>query len=369
MAWDWDETKTPRLSIIKIGNETFYVKDAEARAAIDSITATVGGVMHWRGISTTDPTTGTVTIDGKVLTPEAGDVVGYTIGSGVSATQLEYAYNGSTWQEFGSTGTLKALAFKDNATGSFVPLGEITSATFTGNQLTSTGTFTPAGTISAEFTGDTLTSTGNFTPEGSVNVFAVEAGIGDTANYTPSGTVDGSFVGARMTSTGTFTPAGTISAPTVTPTTGSVAEVDQINTVVSEIQNAVKASANSATETLTFTTLEASDITKVAAITTKSATVLTDVDVAAPTFTGTEGNVSVSGTTAGSLQDLSFSGNGAVITATFTGTQGNVSVSGTPEGTISADFTGTQGNVSVAGTPTGSISVVWEGQDTSVTVS
>lgn len=367
MAWDWDKTKTPRLSIIKIGNETFYVKDAEARAAIDSITATVGGVMHWRGISTTDPTTGTVTIGGEVLTPESGDVVGYNSLS--SGTQLEYAYNGSTWQEFGSTGTLKALAFKDSATGSFVPLGEITSSTFTGNELTSTGTFTPAGTVSAEFTGDTLTSTGNFTPEGSVSVSASDAVIGDTANYTPSGTVSGSFVGAQMTSTGTFTPAGSISAPTVTPTTGSVAEVDQINTVVSEIQNAVKASANSATETLTLTTLEASDITKIAAITTKSATVLTDVDVAAPTFIGAEGNVSVSGTTTGSLNGLSFSGNGAVINATFTGTQGNVSVSGTPEGTVSADFTGTQGNVSVAGTPTGSISVVWEGQDTSVTVS
>lgn len=367
MAWDWDETKTPRLSIIKIGNETFYVKDAEARAAIDSITATVGGVMYWRGISDTDPTTGIVTIDGEVLTPEAGDVVGYNSLS--SGTQLEYAYNGSTWQEFGSTGTLKALAFKDSATGSFVPLGEITSSTFTGNELTSTGTFTPVGTVSAEFTGDTLTSTGNFTPEGSVNVSATDAGIGDTANYTPSGTVGGSFVGAQMTSTGTFTPAGSISAPAVTPTTGSVTEVDQINTVVSEIQNAVKASANSETETLTFMNLEASDITKIAAITTKSATVLTDVDVAAPTFTGTEGNVSVSGTTTGSLNGLSFSGNGAVITAAFTGTQGNVSVSGTPEGTVSADFTGTQGNVSVAGTPAGSISVIWEGQNTSVTVS
>lgn len=117
MAYTWDEDKK-NLSVVVVNGETYYVKDKEARDAIDSVLRTVNEVMHWRGISSTDPTTGTVTINGEVLTPEAGDVVGYNT---LSGEQLEYAYNGSAWDEFGSTGTLKAFAFADTGTVKFTP--------------------------------------------------------------------------------------------------------------------------------------------------------------------------------------------------------------------------------------------------------
>ena len=53
-------------------------------------------VMNFIGKSTTDPSTGTVTIGGKVITPEVGDVVVYN--------EFEYVYTGATdgWEIFGN---------------------------------------------------------------------------------------------------------------------------------------------------------------------------------------------------------------------------------------------------------------------------
>ena len=53
-------------------------------------------VMNFIGKSTTDPSTGTVTIGGKVVTPEIGDVVVYN--------EFEYVYTGATdgWEIFGN---------------------------------------------------------------------------------------------------------------------------------------------------------------------------------------------------------------------------------------------------------------------------
>lgn len=53
-------------------------------------------VMNFIGKSTTDPSTGTVTIGGKVVTPDVGDVVVYN--------EFEYVYTGATegWEIFGN---------------------------------------------------------------------------------------------------------------------------------------------------------------------------------------------------------------------------------------------------------------------------
>lgn len=94
------------------------------------------------------------------------------------------------------------------------------------------------------------------------------------------------------------------------------------------------------------------------------------------TFTGTEGQISVSGTTDGS------------VSATFTGSEGNISASGTidsqsitisgttgtatytPSGTNSApDFTGTEGTISIEYTPSGSINATFTGTNTEVSTS
>ena len=90
---------TPVLSKVKIGSQVYYVKDADVRALLDTygdivtynveatlsdgnkiptgaaVTAAINnavvdlaGAMHFEGVSSTDPATGTVTINGEVTT-------------------------------------------------------------------------------------------------------------------------------------------------------------------------------------------------------------------------------------------------------------------------------------------------------------
>ena len=56
----------------------------------------VTNVMDFIGVSTTDPTKGTVTIDGTVIPPNKGDVVIYG--------NKEFVYDGSAWKEYGDVG-------------------------------------------------------------------------------------------------------------------------------------------------------------------------------------------------------------------------------------------------------------------------
>ena len=297
---------------------TYNLKDAWARERITDLS----GYTKYLGVTTTaisdGSSTNPVVINGEEVTAIKGDIVNY--GSG------EFIFNGTVWQEFGDLSALGDLAYKDNATGTFTPNGSITAASFTGSSTTMTGTFTPAGTISGTtFTGASMTSTGTFTPTGTNAVTVAAPTSGETKNYTPSGTV---------------------SKPTVTPSTDTVAGVDTtaIATAVTGIDSAIKIGGVT-NETLSL--VLASPTTQ-AAVGTVSKTVVTGVDVAAPTFTGSD----------------------VLIKSTFTGTQGAVSVSGTTTGSVTnGTFTGTSNqHVSVSGTPQGDISVTWTGSATSVTV-
>lgn len=280
------------------GSTTYDIKDATAREQIAAIT---GGYTKYLGVTTTALTDGSstnpVTINGSSVTASNGDIVTYQ--------NKEFIFNGTVWQEFGDLSGLGLLAFANTASGSF----------------------TPQGSVSGTFSGTSTTSTGKFTPSGSI-----------------TGT---SFTGASMTSTGTFTASGTVSKPTVTPTTTTVNAVNTtgIATAVTGFNDSTnQVSGSSVTpvyitgvtgETLQFSL--ANPITQ-AAVTTESKTVLTAVDVAAPSFTGTtDQTVSVTGTTTGSVTN-----------GTFTGTEDDITVSGTPSGSISASFTGTAGTVTVS---------------------
>lgn len=53
--------------------------------------------MRYLGISTTDPTTGTVTVDGKVVEPKANDMVVF----GTKEYMYRNGSNGLTWYEIG----------------------------------------------------------------------------------------------------------------------------------------------------------------------------------------------------------------------------------------------------------------------------
>lgn len=133
----------------------WYVKDAEAQADIAAIqevlqngsryigkftSAVVGGetvtVLHDGDVVTSITTstgtyvTGTPTTGQKQLM--AGDYCQHEV-SGKATT--EWMWNGSAIDEFGSTSMLKALAFKDSASGSYTPAG-----TNAASQVTFTGT-------------------------------------------------------------------------------------------------------------------------------------------------------------------------------------------------------------------------------------
>lgn len=108
------------LSKLTIGGNQYDLKDAEARQDIIDIKSSITGAMHWLGYTTSELTDGStinpVVIDGENVTAKAGDVVAI-IAAEEGKADLEFVFSGSKWQEYGSTGSLKALAFKENASG------------------------------------------------------------------------------------------------------------------------------------------------------------------------------------------------------------------------------------------------------------
>ena len=236
--------------------------------------------MHYMGISSTaitdGSTTATLTIDGTSTTFAAADA-----GAVVIYGEKEYVWNGTKWQEFGSTGSLKALAFKDSASGSYTPAGGVSQPSFTGTSKSVSVTGTPAGSVT------------------------ISTGSG-TANYTPAGTVSKpTFTGSEFTSTGTFkpagnvtigtgngtanyTPAGSISVtPTVTLNTTTVNSITAVGTLPTCTLPAL--SATVASETLTLSWSEGSFSPGTLPTKGSNTTVATTVKTATATgsFTGT----------------------------------------------------------------------------------
>ena len=305
----------------------------------------------------------------------------------------------------------------------YVPSGTISGTTFTGASMTSTGSFTPAGNVS-------LTN-GNQT-------VAVSKAASGTTTYTPEGNITGTtFTGASMTSTGKFTPSGSVSltngnttatvAPagsgeaTYTPAGNITAGAITVKTAGSTgtIHNPTKVTVAKTIETAAPSeTAPANAITYYAvanetlslyqigyttgdSITTSDVTVktgdaayqsanptfsgtgvrLVTGNISVPTsasFSGTEDDVSVSGTTTGSVSNGTFSGTGVRLvtdnisvptSASFSGTAGSVSVTGTTTGSVSnGTFTGNGANLMASITPTGTISASFTGTQATITV-
>lgn len=140
---------------------TYDLKDADARSAIANIQSMATGAMYYIGISSTaifDGGTQKPTIDSVERTLAAADA-----GAVAIYGEMEYVWNGSKWQEFGSTGSLKALAFKDSATGNFTPAGTVSQPTIsvaTAGSTTTVNSITDVGSLpawSASVSGETLT--------------------------------------------------------------------------------------------------------------------------------------------------------------------------------------------------------------------
>ena len=108
---------------------TYDIKDATARNDISMLKGSGTGAMHYAGVTTTALENGSSTSSIKIneadYTPSNGDVVIYG--------QLEFVWSTSDkkWHEFGSTGSLKSLAFKDSASASYTPAGSVSAPTVT----------------------------------------------------------------------------------------------------------------------------------------------------------------------------------------------------------------------------------------------
>ena len=305
-----------QISKITLPSGTVYdIKDAQARADIAGLQIAASGGMHYLGATTTPLTDGatnsTISVGGQTVTPIAGDIVIYD--------DKEFILSGTSpahWNEFGSTGSLKALAFKDNASSTYKPAGTVSKPTFTGTQSIVRG-----GVVSVT-QGDPGPNWGQnqdhiyFTPSGTIEHGSdIEEQL--QIPYTPAGTIALTTSNKNTTvttasGTATYTPAGTVSQPSFTGTAATVSV------------------SGSPSGSVTISTGTGSSNYKPAGT------------VSQPSFTGTAATVSVSG-----------SPNGSVTISTGTGTSNYK-----PAGTVSQpSFTGTSASLSVVGTPSGSVTI------------
>lgn len=292
----------------------------------------------------------------ETLVAEQNDAVFYA--------NKELVFDGDIWHEFGDMSGLGTLAYKNSASGTYTPAGTVSQPIFTGtetnvtisSQTSESGNYTPSGTVSTPtFSGTATTSTGNFTPAGSVNL--TNSDVTATVSAADSGDA-------------TYTPAGTVSAPTISVSSaGSTTTVNSATaaTVVTNMSTA-EPSEQAATGAIVYYSVSNETLTlKQLVKTTGDSITTTPVTVkngdasysaSTPTFTGTgarlvTGNISVPSS------------------ASFSGTSGEVSVTGTPTGTVSQPtFEGTK--VALTGTTTAAGTVsqpTFAGTEATITVS
>ena len=395
-------SNTPVLSKVKIGNEIYWLKDADVRALLDTYKGAVkydvdttfaadsenlatskaiaayisgeikdlAGAMHFIGV-----------VEALPEEAKAGDIVI------LEDNTIEYIYDGAKWVELGDEGNhatksyvqnnfvqktftianidmqdnitadelktaleLKALAYKDNA-----------SATLTDYATGINGAaYTPAGSVDVKLnhTSTAMTSAGTFTPAGTVS-----------GNVTAAGTVSI----ARDDANGTAV-SGTVSAPTVTvtPTTAQVQHIDSVGTLPSytaaqyTAPSVNESSAQFASEGL-VAAMDAEDTEMLVFSAAGKAAALTGTGFNAGSYTAAEFNAGalptlgaaqtvVTGiekaeasapTFTGDKFGATFAGSQVAIAADFAGTEGNVSVSGNYDkaGVESAAFTGTEATI------------------------
>ena len=358
---------TPVLSKVKIGEQTYFLKDADARAILDSYK----GAVNYDVDTTFDKTKENLATEKAIAAYLEGQIAGLTgamhfvgikealpkaeesnDGDVVIIGTTEYVFAAGEWKELGDEGTLvrktftiagidmvdnitaaelqaalslKALAYKDSASGSIEVVNGVEDHTYT-----------PEGDVSVTLsqTATTITSSGAITPAGSV--------------------------------TGTVTAAGTVTAPTitVTPSTAKVQHIDSLGSLPSLTPasytapslgdavtsgfavNGMIADVAEGSETLTFTSAAtAQAVTDRGAFNAGSYTAAEFSAGSLPTL-GAEQTV-VTGIESASATAPTFNGTETVISATFAGTEASVSVSGSYDkaNVQSASFTGTQATI------------------------
>lgn len=242
MAHTW--VNTPVLSKIKTSNNTeYYVKDSEARTAIENLETQISGGVHSIGVTTTALTDGSTTnpiqIGGNSYTAVNGDLVSYDGKEFLWTT----ATTPACWQELGSTGSLKAFAYVDKGTATITPSVSVPEMTCTSTGGTTdvvlgeATTFTNASS-SVSFSGgtsDTFVKTAKLAEAESTD----EDKISYISGITTSGTNAVTFTtsghtASAITAMGASTvPKVSVSATTKKLATTSVTPVGSVGTAAS----------------------------------------------------------------------------------------------------------------------------------------
>lgn len=313
--------KTVVVPGVKIGDGESKLSDLKFISE-----ASAKPVMSYIGTTTTVISDGApinpITIDGESYTAGPGDVVIYG--------KMEFVWSGSRWDEFGSTGSLKKLAFKDEVRATYTPAGNISAPNFSGTKAILKVKTNPSGTVSKPtFVGDRVTIRSRGTPAGTVS--------------TPT------FTGSAKEIKMEVTPRGSVTAPGVgvTLNTGTVNSMSSAGSVPS-------LTARLEGENL-IVDFNAGAVPTYSAV--SVATSVKQVTVTAPAFTGTKTEISASYTPEGTISQPTFTGretestasyipSGTVAQPTFTGSSEEINVEYTPEGTVSTpSFTGTEANI------------------------
>lgn len=331
------------ISKITLPNGSVYnIKDAYARQEIENIQTAISGGVMFMGETTTaltdGETTSTIVINGSNVTA----VKGYLVVS----DSKEFVYDGTKWIELGDLSLIGDLGWKDTASTEYTPTGTVSKPTFTGSPANVTftitedenGNYQPKGTVTKPtFTGSNSTFNGKFTPSGSVgltnsNKTATVSTTSGTATYTPGGNVTAPSI--SMKSAGATTTVNSITA---------VGDLPTFTTTVTDENLTFGWDAGTLPTKGSNTTVKTGDASYEASAPTFSGTGvhLVTGNIAVPTsatFTGTEGDVSVSGTPNGEVSQPTFSGltakiegsvtaSGDVSKPTFTGTKATITVS------------------------------------------
>lgn len=149
----------------------------------------------------------------------------------------------------------------------------------------------------------------------------VKEGTITSHSYTPAGTVSKpTFSGTSFSSTGTFTPAGTNakSAVTIKATTTNVYSMTSAGSVTAGSAASLTMKVENEILSFTWTANTPTSVTlpgrsSAIAAWTGYTTGVNNTYAAAQTFTGTQGNISVSGTPTGTVSQPTFSGTAATL--------------------------------------------------------
>ena len=399
MAYDYKNI--PVLSKVKIGEQIYYLKDAEVRAILDNfgsavtynVDATVaengeglitsGAVHKYVTDYVTDITGGAMTFLGiKQELPASGNP-----GDVVIVGTAEYVYSDGEWHLYGDEGVyatiqgveasyvkktltiaginledaitaeelktalgLKALAYKDNASGTiegivtgikdakYTPAGEVSVVlSQTATEVASAGTFTPAGEV-----------TGNVTAAGSVSIAESEDGVQIAGSVSaPTITVTPATASVQHIASLGELPSYTgysYVAPSVNEAKGSFASEGMVAAIDEQDHELLVISAAGKAEALTGTGFNAGNVEfgsfNAGALPAfgESQTVVTGITSAtatAPVFTGHK-------------YAAAFSGSEVAIAASFAGTESAVNVKGNYDKAAvkSTGFTGTEATIS-----------------------